>query len=61
MAKKSGTEGMGGMGATSTKKKADMPPGMYGGRTHSPLGGGTETPRRGNASSGGISYNGNCK
>lgn len=46
---------------TKAKKTPDTAPGMYGGRSHTPLGGGSETPRRGHASSGGIAYNGNCK
>ena len=57
---KGSKQGMTGMG-DKQKKSSDMPPGMYGGRSHTPLGGGSEKPRRGHADSGGISYNGNCK
>ena len=56
---KGSTDGMAGMG-TKTKTSKDTPPGMYGGRPHSTMGMGSEKPRRGHASSGGRSYNGNC-
>ena len=60
MKQKGSTSGMSGMG-DKAKKSKDMPPSMYGGRAHSAMGGGSEKPRRGYASTGGRSYNGNCK
>lgn len=60
MKRKGSTSGM--TGGFMPKKGPDMAPkpGSYAGLATTPLGGGTERPRRGLEASG-IAYNGNCK
>ena len=60
MDKKGSKAGMTGS-TTTAKKGADMPPGMYAGMSTTPMGGGSEKPRRGYAEPSGVQYNGNCK
>ena len=57
---KGSTKGMVGKGAETKKPSKDKPPGMYGGRAHTAMGGGTEKPRRGFAMTGGDQFNANC-